>query len=356
MNNAHRMLLATLASFSNNALATVDMERLTYYQEWTMLNNYWGQLVETYYGSSSQDGIFGRSWCPGIHLPRAGEPESFKHVSLDQIVNVQDGKLWLTQCGMQDRNGFMELYEPDEATLASIGDRPLEQALKDAAGTGQRLLFRNTFPKRHAQVLAWQSGKWRWEDGDHDAPVVVFNDQGVMEKVDNIDMQRDDQGRLMALRQRDTAVVTFRYGDAGRVVEFNTPEGYGGDIYYNEKGWQTSHQNGWNRTYRFNYNNVGSLTGAIWPDGTRITIFYDPKTARITSFIDRLGAMENYTVVQGAPDQRKVMLKRTLNGKKEYDMTFSYQYNALGLPVSEKVRKRDENGEWIDSENSLMEK
>jgi hypothetical protein len=56
-------------------------------------------------------------------------------------------------------------------------------------------------------------------------------------------------------------------------------------------------------TYRFNYNAADSLTGATRPDGSRITIFYDPKTTKVTSFIDRQGEMESYTVLQGAPDQ-----------------------------------------------------
>jgi len=42
---------------------------------------------------------------------------------------------------------------------------------------------------------------------------------------------------LLALRQGDKAVVTFRYSDVGRVVEFTTAEGYGADFYYNGKGW-----------------------------------------------------------------------------------------------------------------------
>jgi len=126
-----------------------------------------------------------------------------------------------------------------------------------------------------------------------------------MQKFENVDIQRDDQGHLLALRQGDKAVVTFRYGDAGRVVKFTTAEGYGGDFYYNEKGWQTSHKNAWNCIYGFNYNTASSLAGAIWPDGSRITTFYDPKTANVTSFIDRQGEMESYTVLQGAPDQKK---------------------------------------------------
>ncbi|NWB56519.1 hypothetical protein [Pseudomonas sp. F8002] len=56
-------------------------------------------------------------------------------------------------------------------------------------------------------------------------------------------------------------------------------------------------------TYRFNYNAADSLTGAARPDGSRITIFYDPKTTKVTSLIDRQGEMESYTVLQDAPDQ-----------------------------------------------------
>ena len=48
------------------------------------------------------------------------------------------------------------------------------------------------------------------------------------------------------------------------------------------------------------------------------------------------------------------MLKRTKNGKKMYDMTYIYQYNPQGLPTNEKVMKRDEGGEWIDSESTFL--
>jgi YD repeat-containing protein len=159
--------------------------------------------------------------------------------------------------------------------------------------------------------------------------VVLFNDKGVMQKFENVDIQRDDQGHLLALRQGDKAVVTFRYGDAGRVVKFTTAEGYGGDFYYNEKGWQTSHKNAWNCTYGFNYNTAGSLAGAIWPDGSRITTFYDPKTANVTSFIDRQGEMESYTVLQGAPDQKshaKPHAKRQEQENVRHDLQLPIQH------------------------------
>jgi len=37
-----------------------------------------------------------------------------------------------------------------------------------------------------------------------------------------------------------------------------------------------------------------------------------------------------------------------------YDMTYSYQYNAQGLPTNEKVMKRAEGGERIDSESTFL--
>lgn len=67
--------------------------------------------------------------------------------------------------------------------------------------------------------------------------MVLFNGKGVMQKFESVDIQRDDQGRLLSLRQSDKAMVTFRYGDACRVLEFTAAESYGGDFYYNEKGW-----------------------------------------------------------------------------------------------------------------------
>ncbi|MGY1917516.1 hypothetical protein ACW9IF_01220 [Pseudomonas tolaasii] len=37
-----------------------------------------------------------------------------------------------------------------------------------------------------------------------------------------------------------------------------------------------------------------------------------------------------------------------------YDMTYNCQYNAQGLPMNEKVMKRDKGGEWIDSESTFL--
>lgn len=233
------------------ALGDVDLKNGNFFYSWidaelTAKNFFW-QMQRSYNSRENRVGYFGQGWCSPLESKLTFDPESKNTIS---IQNCGSGETTIyTKAG--------ELWKNGDQTI-SIVDSMFALKVK---GTTR----------------------------------LQFNQQGDLDAF----WLRDEKAKLTYLKGKlnriETAAgfLTFKFDEEGKVTQIISDSGK--TITYSYDGNNlASVKNIWGSEFSYQYDKLGNMLLAQWPDKTAIKLTYDAPKDWVISLSDREGCVEKY--------------------------------------------------------------
>jgi YD repeat-containing protein len=345
-----------LFTFSNAALAIVDMRNANYSNTWVDLeligSGYELKVSRTYNSRSLFNGIFGYGWCSDLETKVDVTPE---------------GNLKLTECGAGQENYYFprefNRKEVDKTVTQIIGALRTQKKLDEKAiqSLQKELVTNNNLRAKYAFDLkisvAVKEGTQFFANGREVENVIFsrgyytrnlsdgssqrFSKEGhlthVYDKNGNYIKIDYDKEIIREVSENNGRKLNFKFYTNHKVKSITGPNNLTVEYKFENLDDLTWVKNAWSNVYTYQYDDMHDLVKATWPDNTFVALTYDKKHDWVSSFQDREKCKEDY-LYENSPDDPKnhywSIVKKVCN--KEVVSESKYEFWHKARPDGEK--------------------